>query len=293
LAWFTTAVPSAATQLTATQIASLPSGITYYAAFFDSVNNCFSPSTPVTTVLNPIITPTFTPVDTICYGESITSLPTLSNNGISGVWSPAINNTQTTAYLFTPNTGECATTASMGITVYDDFDFTVNQYCLNNNFTLDVQPVAASFMLDNVTFSWKINNVVIDTNSIFNVTSYLNSTSTTEQLPIDFTVTVTNTNGCSKTKTITVKSVFCGIQKGISPNDDALNDSFNLKLLNVKHLSIFNRYGVKVYSKANYLDEWHGQTDKGDILPDGTYYYSIEFENEPTKTGWIYINKES
>jgi flagellar hook assembly protein FlgD len=44
-----------------------------------------------------------------------------------------------------------------------------------------------------------------------------------------------------------------------------------------------------VYTKSNYSNEWFGQSDKGDELPDGTYYYVIEFANgEETKTGWIF-----
>ena len=58
-----------------------------------------------------------------------------------------------------------------------------------------------------------------------------------------------------------------------------------------KKLQIFNRYGTRVYSLSNYSDQWHGQTDDGDELPDGTYYYVIERNNEETVTGWIYINR--
>jgi gliding motility-associated-like protein len=73
---------------------------------------------------------------------------------------------------------------------------------------------------------------------------------------------------------------------------DGKNDFFDLESLNVTKLSIFNRYGSKVYTKDNYSNEWFGQSDKGDELPDGTYYYVIELLNESSKTGWIYINRE-
>jgi gliding motility-associated-like protein len=58
-------------------------------------------------------------------------------------------------------------------------------------------------------------------------------------------------------------------------------------------MEIFNRYGTNVYSKVNYSNEWYGQSDKGDELPDGTYYYVIEYNSgSKTVTGWIYINRE-
>lgn len=64
-----------------------------------------------------IITPTFSPVGPICSGETLSPLPTTSNNGITGAWSPALNNTTTTTYTFTPDAGQCAEPTSLTITI--------------------------------------------------------------------------------------------------------------------------------------------------------------------------------
>lgn len=64
-----------------------------------------------------LITPSFNAVGTICPGESLSALPTTSNNNIIGVWSPALNNLATTIYTFTPTAGQCATTAMLTVTV--------------------------------------------------------------------------------------------------------------------------------------------------------------------------------
>ena len=103
------------------------------------------------------------------------------------------------------------------------------------------------------------------------------------------------TNGlCSKLLTLSsdAEVVSCDIPKGVSPNGDGLNDTWDLRGYNVKRVEIFNRYGTKVYSKSNYVDEWHGQSDNSNELPDGTYYYVVEFNDSPVKTGWVYINRE-
>jgi gliding motility-associated-like protein len=103
------------------------------------------------------------------------------------------------------------------------------------------------------------------------------------------------TNGlCSKLLTLSsdAEIVSCDIPKGVSPNGDGLNDTWDLSGYNVKKVEIFNRYGTKVYSKSNYVDEWHGQSDNSNELPDGTYYYVVEFNDSPVKTGWVYINRE-
>ena len=89
-----------------------------------------------------------------------------------------------------------------------------------------------------------------------------------------------------------VENVYCDIQKGISPNNDGKNDFFDLTRLNVKQLTIFNRYGTKVYSRSNYVKEWTGRADNGNELPDGTYYYVIHRDGVDAITGWVYINRQ-
>ena len=81
--------------------------------------------------------------------------------------------------------------------------------------------------------------------------------------------------------------------KGISPNGDGLNDTFDLTGYNVGKLNIFNRFGTAVYTRNDYKDEWFGQSKSGNDLPDGTYYYVIERKDGgDTKTGWVFINRE-
>ncbi|WP_374444728.1 hypothetical protein [Epilithonimonas sp.] len=73
--------------------------------------------TSMTVVVNEPVTPVFTPVAPIIAGSAFT-LPTTSTNGITGSWSPAINNTVTTTYTFTPNSGQCAVAATLTVIVY-------------------------------------------------------------------------------------------------------------------------------------------------------------------------------
>ena len=71
----------------------------------------------MTITVNPQVIPTFTQVADICEGDALAVLPLVSNNGINGTWAPALDNTTTTLYTFTPDAGECATTQTMTITV--------------------------------------------------------------------------------------------------------------------------------------------------------------------------------
>ncbi|WP_035679209.1 fibronectin type III domain-containing protein, partial [Flavobacterium limnosediminis] len=84
--------------------------------FTPNPGQCALPTTTTITV-NPIVNPTFAQVATICSGESLSALPTTSVEGVTGAWSPALDNTTTTTYTFTPDAGQCAATSTMTITV--------------------------------------------------------------------------------------------------------------------------------------------------------------------------------
>ncbi len=68
-------------------------------------------------VITSLLVPTFTSVAPICSGTALSALPTTSNNGVTGTWSPALNNTATQTYTFTPTAGQCASPTTLTITV--------------------------------------------------------------------------------------------------------------------------------------------------------------------------------
>jgi predicted outer membrane repeat protein len=105
-------VVNSATQITAT----LPAVSITAGAVVVSTPGGIATSTGNFAV-NANVTPTFTQVDPICSAGILNALPTTSNNGIIGTWSPALNNTARTEYTFTPTAGQCATTATMTITI--------------------------------------------------------------------------------------------------------------------------------------------------------------------------------
>ncbi|MBK85986.1 MAG: hypothetical protein CMC86_02125 [Flavobacteriaceae bacterium] len=64
----------------------------------------------------PFTNPEFTQIDDTCEGTELT-LPTTSNNGITGFWSPLFDSNTTTTYNFEPDDGQCATTAEMTVVI--------------------------------------------------------------------------------------------------------------------------------------------------------------------------------
>ena len=131
--------------------------------------------------------------------------------------------------------------------------------------------------------SWTYNgNILVNENSstlgVINAGDY------------EFTLTKNDT-GCSYSANIVVTEFEnCAIPQGISPNDDGYNDNFDLSSYNVSSLKVFNRLGTLVYSKNNYINEWKGQSSNGKLLPVGTYFYVMSYEEDKIKTDWVYLN---
>jgi len=98
---------------------------------------------------------------------------------------------------------------------------------------------------------------------------------------------------CSTALTESVSISQCLIPSGISPNNDGMNDCFDISFLNATKLTIYNRFGSIVYEMDGYRNEWCGTSNDGaNELPTGTYYYIVTLPSESPKKGWVYINKE-
>ncbi len=114
-----------------------------YSCIVSSSINCTD--TILVTINNSAvaITPTFNPIAPICAGGTI-NLPTTSLNGISGLWSPAVDNTQTTTYTFTPTAGQCAATTTLQVSVGAQQTPTfapVGPYCSGASFSLPTSSI--------------------------------------------------------------------------------------------------------------------------------------------------------
>jgi gliding motility-associated-like protein len=277
---------------------------TYTVTYFvdDVANTCLEGNTSIATiVINAVVTPgvSFSYTSPVCPDDADQS-PILGGGFTTGgvfsstaglIIDPATgeidvqassSGTYTISYEVAANAANCQaqTTGTASFTINDPFLVEAYGECQNVSFVLSANPIDNSFDPLTATYSWENPNGIADGN-----TRTINATMTGTYI-----VTVTS-NGCSATGMFNVDSIACVIQKGISANNDGINDDFELTGFDVKSLELFNRYGMKVYSKANYTNQWHGQSDNGDELPDATYFYVIERNNGENITGWVYINR--
>lgn len=211
----------------------------------------------------------------------------IASGGVA-VISPSINSIGSTTYFAESELNGCNSTsrATAVLTINTTPEIGLQGGCEGLNFLLHAIAING-FNPASVSYAW---------------TNSLGQTVGGNAQTITVTATgkyycVVTLNGCASSKEeFDVNATSCTIQRGISPRGtgigDGLNDFFDLATFNVTNLEIYNRYGAKVYAKTNYKNEWYGQSDSGNELPDGTYYYVIMRDNVESKTGWIYINHE-
>ena len=247
-----------------------------------SADNCATPAILNVTIVS-AISPTFpTIADSYCQNATAPLLPTTSNEGINGIWSPASINTATpgsTSYTFTPATGQCGKSSQIGITINP-------LPALNMGPDVTIAPGASTTLNPSVTgnivsYQWSpvtgLNNATIK--------DPVASPSVTTVYSLD----VTDNNECEVTGSIKV-TVSAATSKilvpnAFSPNGDGVNDTWIITGLSANPgatVDVFNRYGQLVFHSENYNKAWDG-TFNGNPLPMGTYYYIIDAKNTEKK----------
>lgn len=111
-----------------------------------------------------------------------------------------------------------------------------------------------------------------------------NSDGSFENVSIGIYILITtDSQGCMDTNTVTIVPVPCPDpvpQEAITPNGDGFNDVWliaNIDLYPENEVSIFDRWGQRVYHKNNYenIDGWDAKY-LGVGLPVSTYYYVLQ-----------------
>jgi gliding motility-associated-like protein len=185
-----------------------------------------------------------------------------------------------TIYIWSAD-GTCSDESDFVVGITDSPAFTIESGCQGSQYVLTVVPTNG-FDAATAEYTWtSASGGVITGTGQSVVVSGADTYSVSVQV-----------GDCPTAQSLVVDGTGCLIQKGISPNGDGNNDYFDLEGQNVSKLQIFNRYGMVVYKKDNYSNQWYGQSDDGEELPDGTYYYVIDRAQGEARTGWIYINRE-
>ena len=302
--------------------------------FTPDAGQCATTPAPVQLVVNPLVTPTFTAVSPICSGDTIAPLPTTSNNGITGTWDPAtIDNTTTTIYTFTPNSGTCVVETTLEITVLPQVTptFSIDDICIGE--TIGALP---TFSLEGITGTWSpaVNNLAtttytftpdpgqcanattetvevnpintlavstentsepFDSNQIIEVTVSGGSGNYEYQLDggswqtnsifqnvvgcQEHTIKVRDAEGCSNEPESVV--TILSYPKFFTPNGDGFNDFWNIKCLRNRTglVTIFDRFGklLKQFKTSN--AGWNGVYNNA-LMPTSDYWFLVTYYDE-------------
>lgn len=96
----------------------------------------------------------------------------------------------------------------------------------------------------------------------------------------EYTLFITDANGCMKDTLIVVTEPDeLALPTGLTPNGDGDNDFYVILGIDQhpdNNFKVFNRWGNLVYDKSGYNNEWNGQNNNGEDLPDGTYFVVFE-----------------
>ncbi|MBX7093957.1 MAG: gliding motility-associated C-terminal domain-containing protein [Flavobacteriales bacterium] len=93
---------------------------------------------------------------------------------------------------------------------------------------------------------------------------------------------VSNIYGCINSDTVVVSvnnDYLVTVRNVLTPNGDGFNDKWiieNIESYPGNTVYVYNRNGQKVFEGESYMNTWEG-TYNNQALPDGTYYYVIEF----------------
>lgn len=126
-----------------------------YSNFSLLINGCTTNLFTGVILSNPIFIPTFTPIAPFCAGTTAPLLPTISNNGVNGTWTPSlINNSTSGTYTFNPTPGQCGLPVTLNVTVIPrtvpSFPFGTSLTICNNG-TVPTLPATST---NGVTGTW-------------------------------------------------------------------------------------------------------------------------------------------
>ena len=229
--------------------------------------------------VNPLITPSFTQVAAICNGEVLAALPTTSNNGVTGTWSPAIDNTLTTTYTFTPDTLEtCADLMTLEIVVnniVNSIESIIVKVNLVSSSFDDNQSIEVIASGGTAPYEYRLENRPWQDSPIFNnITGCF------------YVVFVREKTACNNQLATSVRLINHPVF--FTPNNDGFNDIWKIKGVEEKseaQITIYDRYGriINTHKPNSNGDGWDGLYN-GRKMPSTNYWFTIEYldtENIP------------
>lgn len=252
-----------------------------------SVLSSCSPSVSESIAIIPTLSPSFHFTDSLCQ-DAVFNFPDVSNEGITGIWTPTFNNQATQNYTFTPSSLGIVST-SLGLRC---------PQVLSQTMTIIPNPVA-DFTPEHAVLPLYLPSTSLENNSSNAYTYFWNfgdGTSNDSIFSPEHTfpeeagtylvsLFVSNEIGCvdSTSQSIVIEHdpvVF--IPNAFTPDGDDLNNEFtavfpeNMKLASYE-MYIYDRWGELVFYSQDPKQGWNASL-AGFDAPDGVYSYLVKYK---------------
>lgn len=227
-----------------------------------SENGCVSARIETTIIVPEIEPPYFNLESIYCLNAYSEPLPSISENGISGSWSPAVVDTSvlgTQPYIFTSNTGECSEAYELtwDIEVIEiitpEFNL-ITEYCMG-----DAIAALPTISDNGIQGGWYPSQIQHNANG-----------------PVLYTFTP-SPDQCAEVFQTEIKVIY--YPKFFTPNGDGVNEYWNIYSLQVQRdalIKIFNRYGKLLTTIRPQGSGWDG-TYNGKQLPSSDYWFVLTY----------------
>lgn len=224
---------------------------------------------------------TFSTAATFLWDFGSASQPSTSTAQVVSVQMPPLGSQIVT---LTVNDGGCVGSASNNVVVdpQPDAFFTVappspQAYGVNPFFT-DASAWNGAEPGPQV---WRVNGMASGSGSGFAWESPLPGVYTIQ-------LVITSADGCTSSHSMPyeITAIPILVPNVMTPNQDGSNDRFFIANIeqHTNELSVFNRWGTKVYETSNYRNQWAAPD-----VPDGTYYYELLLGNGEVHAGHLTI----
>ncbi len=238
---------------------------TVYTFVPDVGQGCVIETTLQINIVDPIV-PIFSDINPVCEGDTITDLPIISNNGISGVWSPALNSMVTTIYTFTPNDGQCSASTVLEIQVIPISEIFIEVEIISEAFS-DNQTVVASVNGGTGLYEYQLDNGLWQEDAVFNTVFGCD----------EHVIKARETSRCSNVALEAFR--ILEYPKFFTPNNDSVNDSWNIDCLRDQvgaKISIYDRYGKVLAVLDPSRFGWDGIYNDA-LMPTNDYWFKVEY----------------
>jgi len=235
--------------------------------------------TTVTIEIDQGTIPEFSSIDPICEGDALEDLPTLSINGFTGAWSPALTNQETTTYTFTPDEGQCALQTELTITVNPINEIELGAVVVSEPFDQTIV-VQLNVLGGNGSYEYRVNEGPWQASDVFS-----NLMSGTENV-----FEARQINGCSNIASDT--AIGLTFPPYFTPNGDGFNEFWNIRGLRDQSdavIYIFDRYGKLLVQVFPSQAGWDGYYN-GKPMPSQDYWFKVEFNDLITGNRTSYTN---